>query len=125
MTPKTQLSLADQLGIKPDANRATDAIVCFLNYNGWKVWRQNNTGVYDQSKGVWRKPNNGLKGIPDIIGFRKSDATFIGVEIKVGQDRLSPEQIQFLNELKQANGISMVAHSFDDFLTKYETRFKP
>jgi hypothetical protein len=115
---------SDQLKIedicKPNANDTTTAIITYLNYNGFHVWRNNTHGVYDVKKQVFRKLQYQQRGVSDIIGYRKEDAKFIAIEVKIGTDRLSEEQEGFLIGLKESTGISMVAHSFDDFLTRWE-----
>lgn len=97
-------------------NDLTNAIILFLSHNGFKVWRNNTVGVFDPQKQVFRKNKNTLKGVPDIIGFRKIDGKFIGVEIKTGSDKLSIEQNEFLTDLKKSGGIAIVAKTIDDFL---------
>lgn len=119
---------SDQLKIedicKPNANDTTNAIITFLNYNGFHVWRNNTHGVYDVKKQFFRKLQYQQRGVSDIIGYRKSDAKFIAIEVKIGTDRLSEEQEGFLIGLKESTGISMVANSFEDFLKRWEYRKK-
>lgn len=98
------------------------SIVTYLNYSGWHCWRNNTYGIYDQAKQVYRKLQYQQKGVADIIGFHKQTAQFIAIEIKIGTDTTSPEQEEFLTQLKTSNGFAFIAHSFDDFLTKYERR---
>ena len=100
----------------------TGAILAFLTHHGFKVWRQNTTGIYDPQTGRWRKNHQGCNGVSDIIGFRKSDGVFIGVEVKAGRDTLRDDQKQFLNELKQAGGMAFVAHDFAGFVQSFEQR---
>ena len=38
---------------------------------------------------------NGIKGVPDIIGFRLSDGKFVGIEIKINKDKMSDDQTKF------------------------------
>ena len=78
------------------AGEITSAIIAYLTKHGFKVWRQNTSGIYDPQTGCWRKNPQGCNGVPDIIGFRKRDGLFIGIEVKTGRDRLRPEQKQFL-----------------------------
>ena len=61
-------------------------------------------------------------GVPDILGYRKSDARFIGVEGKAGRGTLSNFQIDFLNELKEHGGLPFVAYSFVGFVASSERR---
>lgn len=100
------------------------AIVTFLECSGFHVWRNNTYGIYDTKKQTYRRLDYQQKGVADIIGFRKKDAVFIAVEIKIGSDTIKPDQHAFLSKLKEANGLVFVAHSFDDFHAKYERKFQ-
>jgi len=107
------------------ANDLTKAVIQYLSLNGWKVWRYNNVGVWDAKKGVHRKSKMTLKGVPDVIGFHKTTGIFGGFEIKVGKDRLSPEQKQFLDELESANGIGLVIRDeIGDLIRLYKEALK-
>lgn len=96
------------------ANSLTQGILKYLAATGWRAWRQNSAGVYDANRGFWRK-GSGTPGVPDIIGFHLKTGIFIGIEIKYGKDKHSPEQRDFLAQLHRANGISMTVRSVDDF----------
>lgn len=109
--------------IPSDTNDLTGAIVDYLNLTGYKVWRQNNVAVYDKEIGDYRA-FVGLLGLPDIIGWKKKTGVWIAVEVKAGEDVLSPEQIQFLYELEKAGGIAMVAKTFNQFLTELTCKTK-
>ena len=104
------------------ASETTSAILACLTLQGFSVWRQNTSGIYDQKTGRWRVNPQGRRGVPDIIGFRKRDGLFIGVEIKAGRDQLRSEQKQFLDELKAAGDLAFVAHSFAQFQQSFESR---
>jgi hypothetical protein len=106
-------------------NDLTKTIVHYLNLNGFECWRQNTTGLYDPTKGIFRKNPRQKVGIPDIIGYRKLDGRFIGVEIKTGPDTLSLPQQIFLRELRQAGGIALVAGSLDEFLAAIQYEILP
>ena len=108
--------------VPPTAGETTSAILTYLTLQGFAVWRQNTTGIYDAKVGRYRSNPQGRRGVPDIIGFRKSDGVFIGVEVKAGRDQLRPEQKHFLDELKAAGGLAFVAHSFDQFRESFEQR---
>lgn len=56
-----------------------------------------------------------MRGVPDVIGFHKGTGKFIGVEVKVGKDKLSLHQEVFLKNLQEANAIAMVARDFMSF----------
>ena len=100
----------------------TGAILAYLSHHGYAVWRQNTTGLYDAAKARWRVNPQGRRGVPDTIGFRKSDGVFIAVEVKAGRDTLRDDQKQFLTELKQAGGVPFVAYDFAQFQQSFEGR---
>ncbi|WP_448529177.1 VRR-NUC domain-containing protein [Raineya sp.] len=102
--------------IKPATSaETTKAIILYLNAFGCVAWRQNNAGVWDAKKQCYRKNQFSRRGIPDIVGYRKSDGKAIFVEVKSGKDRLSAEQKEFLREARENNCIAIVAKNFDDF----------
>ncbi len=106
----------------PTADAITRQVLQFLDEHGYAAWRQVNEGRYDPERQQWYPHPNSRRGVPDIIGFRRTDGLFIGVEVKAGTDRLRDEQIQFLDELKAANGLPFVAYSFEQFRASFERR---
>jgi hypothetical protein len=72
------------------ANALTQQVLRVLGLKGFKVWRQNNGGIYDPVKKVFRA-NSSTLGISDVIGFHKRTGLIIACEIKVGRDKLSSE----------------------------------
>ena len=81
----------------------------FLNSQNVAAWRQNNGAVYDVKRQIYRKNPFHKKGIPDVIGFHKKTGQFVAVEVKAKGDKLSINQERFLEDLKQAGGIALVA----------------
>jgi hypothetical protein len=73
-----------------------------LTWRGYDVWIQNNIAVRGR-KFI------GRRGIPDIIGITK-DARWVVCEVKTLNDRLSDDQIDFLNSIKKAGGEAYIAH---------------
>lgn len=101
-----------------NTNELTAHCIDYLTLKGYKVWRNNNGAVYDITKGCFRKNKNKLLGIPDIIGYNKKTAKFIGVEIKVGKDKLSPEQIDFIETALESGCICIVVKTIDDLINQ-------
>lgn len=104
------------------ADEITRAILGYLAAHGFSAWGQPNRGEYDPATGRWRPHPNARRGVPDILGYRRADGKFLGVEVKAGSDRLRPEQIQFLDELKAAGGLAFVAFDFAGFVASFERR---
>jgi hypothetical protein len=55
----------------------------------------------------------GLKGSSDILGLLPG-GRFLAVECKAAHGRLSPEQRQFLADIKALGGMAIVARSYRD-----------
>ena len=64
--------------LQQSTNELTQSVIKYMTVRGFKVWRQNNGGVYDPTKRVFRK-NSSTPGISDVIGFRKKDALFVAL----------------------------------------------
>lgn len=72
-----------------------------LTWRGHDIWKNNNLAV----KG---RKFIGRLGVSDVIGITK-DGRWVACEIKTLNDRLSPDQIDFLNDVKKAGGLAYVA----------------
>ncbi len=65
----------------------------------------------------WRPAPN--RGIADILGIT-AQGRFIAIEVKSGKYmKPTTEQIVFLENIANKNGVAMVVHSFDEFSLKY------
>lgn len=121
------------------ANGLTRAIVDYLNLipqcAGWRV---NNTGIYQEAKPVKGDQNEGIrnrpvmtkgfwrpgarKGLADISGIYKGKS--LQIEVKIGKDKLSPDQIKMMEEVKAAGGLYYVAQSFSEFYEWFNTEVR-
>ncbi len=73
-----------------------------LTSNGNTVWVQNNLAVRGR-KFI------GKRGQADVMGFRNKDGVIVACEIKTLNDRLSDDQILFLNDVTKAGGLAYIA----------------
>lgn len=105
-----------------EAEQITADILTYLDAHGFSAWGQPNRGVYDPKTGKWRPYPNARRGVADILGFRRTDGRFLGVEVKAGTDRPRPEQTVFLNELQAAGGLAFIAYSFAGFVQSFQRR---
>jgi hypothetical protein len=87
-------------------------IIYLLNISGHFVWRNNSGAFRDKNRFI----RFGYKGSPDIIGVSKG-GRFIGIECKIGKNKPTQFQENFLNEIKDHGGIAIVAYSIDDIYT--------
>lgn len=75
------------------------------------AWR-NETGTaksFDNDRVI----KYGLKGSSDIIGITKN-GRFLAVEIKIGSDKLRPEQVAFKEMVERNNGHHYVIRNEDE-----------
>lgn len=72
-----------------------------LTWRGYTVWINNNLAVR-------KRKFIGRLGVSDVIGITK-DGRWVACEIKTLNDRLSDDQITFLNDVKKAGGLAYIA----------------
>lgn len=72
-----------------------------LTWRGHTVWINNNLAVR-------KRKFIGRLGVSDVIGITK-DGKWVACEIKTINDRLSIDQIKFLNDVKKAGGLAYLA----------------
>lgn len=106
-------------------------------FSGARVWRRNvgkAIGMHDVHGAVkllgagqikaaiqllQRRPIAfGVPGEPDLDGILPPSGTRLGIEVKVGKDRLSDEQTAFGVMLRNAGGIWIVARSVEQALAE-------
>lgn len=86
--------------------------LCLLSMLGIYAWR-NNTGALRNKKD--RLVRYGKPGSSDIIGILP-DGRFLAVECKTNKGKLSPGQKLFLEEIRNNNGVAIIAHSSDELM---------
>jgi hypothetical protein len=72
-----------------------------LTWRGHDVWIHNNIAVR-------KRKFIGRLGVSDLIGITK-DGRWVACEVKTIGDRLSDDQIEFLNDVKKAGGLALIA----------------
>jgi len=96
-------------------NQLTSLLIKELTNAGILCWRQNNQPTHDTKMnngyGGYRA-HNGMKGVPDVIAI--IDGQFIGLEVKAGKDRMSPEQILFKRRCERAGGKYVIIKEKED-----------
>ena len=56
------------------------------------------------------------KGFSDLCGCRKSDGRFVAIECKTATGRIRPEQVNFLDTMRQNHAIAGIARCEEDAL---------
>ena len=92
--------------MKSKSSAVTKYCIDVLTYNGYFVWRQNNVGVFDPIKKIYRS-NSSKKGVPDIIGITPT-GKFIGIEVKIGKDKVSTFQLEFHQQAEKLGAVTAI-----------------
>lgn len=95
------------------ANGLTKCIGAWLSLHGHFAGRVNTQGNYNQKLGKWTKSGSkqGMADITAVINGRH-----VSIEIKIGKDKIRPNQEKCKSEIEAAGGVYIIASSFDNFL---------
>lgn len=74
---------------------------------------RNNQGAYKHPKGYYIKYGVCNPGGSDLIGWNK-DGLFVALEIKTPKGRATPEQLNFISQVKKAGGIAGICTCAED-----------
>lgn len=102
--PKTKKSPSQSL-----ANVLTKAIIDYITLNGGVAWRINNVAVVMPDGS--RRAGGMVRGIADIHACIKGK--HLSIEVKIGKDKQSPEQIAMQKSIEKAGGIYLIAKNLD------------
>jgi len=72
----------------------------YLKWAGWFVFKIHQQGKYC------------YKGITDLIAIKNGTTAYI--EVKTPTGKLRPEQVKFMDDVKEHGGLHLVARSVDD-----------
>ncbi len=86
---------------------------------GCKAWKNQSVGIYDPTRKSFRSRSKyQIKGVSDILGIYKGK--MICFEVKTQKGRLSPEQKQFLEEMKLLGAATACVRSVTEALNVLE-----
>ena len=134
---RAQFPNVPEHGLKPvkyedkTANGLTKCILDFLNISGHFAERINTMGrmidsrkqvtdVIGRTKTIGTAkyiPTTGTKGSADISATINGKS--VKIEVKIGKDRQSQDQIQYQKRTEQAGGIYLIAKDFQGFYESY------
>lgn len=114
--PPKRTYAARKPSTEPTEAQILKAIMALLKYHPKvaKVWRQN-SGTFQMQYGDKTRyvRANTAKGMADIMGILKDGRT-LAVEVKSRTGKVHAHQVDFLNTIHHAGGVSFVARSVDD-----------
>ena len=97
------------------ASELTNQIIGFIHRAGGYAWRANSVGIYDAKKGVHRA--GAKKGVSDVLACYRG--VLVAIEVKIGKDRLRPEQEGFIANVRHVGGRAFVAKDFQTFTLEW------
>ncbi len=90
-------------------------ILQWLAWHKIYAWRNNSGRIFIQGKDKVRMFGGGVKGGADIIGIlNDGSGRMLAIECKKLKGKLTDNQEQFLNKIKENNGIAFIARSLED-----------
>jgi hypothetical protein len=104
--------LAPRLFRDDKAGPLTACVVKYIELMGGWASRVNSTGIYDKNLQRFRTSTQ-KRGIADVIATYKGLS--LQVEIKIGRDKMSEDQMKVQQQVQQAGGMYFVAHDFTEF----------
>ncbi len=95
------------------------ACIHWLTANGVACWRNNTGAAMLPGKGGKLRPVRfGKKGSADILGIAPG-GRFCAIECKQPGENLRPDQAVFMELIRSAGGIAIVAHDTDELAAAY------
>jgi hypothetical protein len=118
------------------ANGLTRCIIDFINFKGGQAERISNTGrpidrrqTYTDAAGFTRTigsiewiKGSGKNGTADISATIRGRS--VKIEVKIGRDKQSNEQIKYQRQVEDAGGFYVIAKDFGGFYNWYKNQFE-
>lgn len=108
------------MSIDASEKAVVKACLEYLRFKGIVCWRQNTGAAVAQYKGKRRFVRFGVPGISDILGCMPG-GRFLAIECKVGKNTPTSAQHHFLEQIRKAGGVAIVARSVDDVVNALAT----
>lgn len=102
----------------PRETQLVKACIDYLTLVGCYCWRNNTGALSAVYKGKPRFIRYGLPGSADILGVAPN-GKMLTVECKVGKNKPTALQAEFLAEVRRRGGIAIVAYDLDDLERQY------
>lgn len=99
----------------PKEREIQKQILEYLNLIGWSAWRFNSGATKTPGGGFVRF--NTARGCSDVIGIIPG-GWFLAIEVKRPGNKPTPLQQAWLDEVREAGGLALVAVSVDDLRTQ-------
>lgn len=95
-------------------------ILDYLSYQNGVFWRINSGGIKGTRNGKdYYYKFNSMAGISDIIGIMPN-GTFFACEVKIGKNKPTKIQQEFIDMIRSNQGIAFVAYELEDVRAFFE-----
>lgn len=101
-------------------NRLTAEIKAHIERIGGFCLRTNVAGFYREGIGYIK--SGSTVGTPDLIAI--IGGRFLGIEVKVGKDKQSPDQKSVQAGVEAAGGVYLIARDFESFRAAFDALVK-
>lgn len=104
------------------ANGLTRAIVDYIRFKGGFAERVNRMGFRTKNKQgreVWVS-GGGTNGTADISAILPGGRS-ARIEVKVGRDRIRPDQVRYAEKVQRAGALYFIARDFESFWVWYNS----
>lgn len=95
-------------------------IMIAVSEHGGRVWR-NNSGAYKDAKGHFIRYGVASPGGSDLIGYTRR-GQFLAIEVKYGRTAVTSEQRRFVESVRAAGGVGVIAYTIEDVLEALERK---
>jgi hypothetical protein len=98
----------------PTETALVKACLQLLQLRRIPAWRQNSGCATFGAGGKRRFVRFAVEGCADILGVLPPSGRLLAVEVKREGGKLTPAQVAFLDNVRDAGGLAVVAHGVDD-----------
>jgi len=109
--------IKDMAQLKQSEKELVKTVLEYLGLKRIYAWRNNTGATVIPGKERTRFVRYGFKGSSDVIGILP-DGRFLAIECKVGKNKVSPAQEEFLDNIANNGGLAIIAYSLDDVIER-------
>lgn len=109
--------------MKKSEKEVENEILAWLQMCPGLYWKNNSVGIYDRTKGSYRRPSKyHINGTSDVLGVFP-DGRFVAIEVKSQRGKVSESQDLFLKAVVKNGGIALIARSLEDVQQRFKEEF--
>ncbi len=99
------------------ANALTNSVISTMRLLGHETWRNNNVGIFDPVKKIYRKGSGDSNGLGDVCSIIRRSGQHAELEIKIKPDKPSDAQLARQKRIRAIGAIYEFIYCIDDLLS--------